>query len=130
MTRKFPLSRALTVDTMLLAIFLAPAAWIATHTQRDLEAALGLHRAHWVAATACEQEMITRLVSAQMAHNSTPVRDRYAERYPRSPLNVLNQIRAKHVVWDLCSSFQQRALPAFFVASIGLGWIAIQERGE
>jgi hypothetical protein len=122
----FPHSRIFWADALLLVIYLTPAAWMATHTQRELEAALGPYRTQWFGELASDQELNNRIMAARFAHNSTPLRDRYAEYYPRSPLTRLNQIQAKRAVWDLCSRFQEQTLPAFFVASVGLGLIAVR----
>jgi hypothetical protein len=127
-TRKVRFLRIWWVDATLLAVFLTPAAWMAAHTQRELESALGLYRAQWRGELASDQELNNRAM-AGLAPISTPLSDLYAECYPRSPLTWLNQSHAKRALWGFCSQFQEQTLPAFFVASVGLGLIALR-RGK
>lgn len=126
MSRTFLLGARPWLDVLLLVATLAPAAWMTTRREADLEQDLALSSTQWQRELDKHLLKLEREVAASMGQRAQTARERYAEVYPQSPLSRINLIPAVRSFWSACARVRETALPPLTVASVGIGLVAIR----
>jgi len=126
MSRNYLLRASPWLDVLLLVATLAPAAWMATRGEADLEQDFALCSTQWQRELDKHILRLEAEADASMGQRARTARERYAEVYPRSPLSRINQIPAVRCFWNACARGRERALPFLTVASVGIGLVAIR----
>jgi len=110
------------VDFPILVVTCLVSVYLVTHTDRQLESTLGLVSTQWL----YDMSESNRQMRERTGGSILPVRERYARRFPRSPIARANRIPAVMGVEKALGKWIERGLPALAVASVGLGIVAIR----
>lgn len=120
---------ALAIDVPILAATLLASAWVVTHTDRQLESALGLVSTQWLYDMDADIKQLLRNNPAPEGRPSLDARGRYARDYPRSPIAVMNRIPGALRAEEAIAKGVERGLPALAIATVGLGIVAVRRPG-
>jgi len=112
------------VDLPILAITLLTAGWLATHTDAQIETAMGLV---WTQST-FDSDIWNREPMDVMwdSPGPPPLREKFAEKWPGSPIAKVNQISVIED-WERAINYRfGRGLAALAVAGVGCGVVAVR----
>ncbi len=119
------------LDLVLVLATLGSTTWVATRGELDIEKALGLCSTKWLWAMHDNNiKFQARMARFQRGDPPRPLRERYGEIHPWSPIAWVNRVPAMEPVWKWCEEFQEKKVaPLLIIASIGLGAIAVRRPG-
>lgn len=117
----------LQLEILVLLLSLVAGTWVATRTEDELQAALGLITPQ----TSPRIRILNSLKSLKFhpdRHLDSPLtlRERYAATFPHSPLTMINRIPAVTAGWEFSARVRKTGLPFLAVAGLGVGFVALR----